>query len=611
MMQFHRALLSSSSSSGNVIRSRLTLNRSFATTNLRRMSSSNTASLRAVSTLSSSIMGGFTSSLNLRREETMSSIRNGRGVQNANTRLFSTAVPAPSPITIPGVGKLGLGGYKWSQMEASRYYAIVQIALENGMTVLEAGQEGGDRALTEAYEHAVTNNPALKDVPVQVLARIGYRTIIPPDVDDVEAMDNPGPSLFLPHDVQVEKRTVPDDQSVTEKAGKKPQKVQQVVHNIGGNAVHQALVDSPLTALAKKYPNVSVVAMLHNPEVQTTLIQDQSKEERRTVLRERLTEGLTACQEQVNAGKIASYGIASNGLGLPAKHPLHLSWGETVLPAATAAATVGDGVSNFSVVQFPMNLLETTGLDVARQIRADCAAEENSKLHPQVYAMRPLSCYPDAGTGDGFPFVLADYLLPATMEKSLQWSNTMAGPPAAYELALQTAMTHFDAEEILQLKQEGADLTTEQRETLDGCKLLHSLLHDVDIGLEKVRSFAAHEQDLYEKIIPLIHDTFEGYDEETAAVLQSFFAAYSLAVKHAIARNTRALLQEGGGSAPVYADIPQETRLQEYALQFLFQEPAVDMVIAGCSHPDQLLDMVGIAGKPLPSAEEEGDQKEE
>jgi hypothetical protein len=590
-MQFHRALLNSSV---NVSRSRLTLQRSFATTN-------NPSHLRAVSTSTlPSTMGGFTSSLSLRREDASSS-RNGR-FQSVNKRLFST---------IPGVGRLGLGGYKWSQLEPDRYYQIVQTALENGMTVLEAGQEGGDRALAEAYEYAVTNNPALKDVPVKVLARIGYRTIIPPDADDVEAAESPGPSLFLPHDIQVEKHTVPDDQSVTEKAGKKPQKVQQVVHNIGGSAVAHALADSPLTALAAEYPNVQVVAMLYNPEVQATLIQGQSKEERQALLRERLTEGLTACQEQVNAGKIVSYGVASNGLGLPAKHPLHLSWRETVLPAAAAAAAKADGVSNFSVVQFPMNLLETTGLDVARQIHQDCAEQENNKLHPQVYAMRPLTCYPDQGTGDGFPFVLADYLLPATMEKSLQWSNTMSGPPAAYELALQTAMAHFDAEEILQAKQEGQDLTTEQRETLDGCKLLHSLLHDVDFGLEKVRSFAAHEQDLYEKIIPLIHDTFEGYDEETAAVLQSFFAAYSLAVKYAIARNTRTLLKEGdsnSSSAPVYADIPQETRLQEYALQFLFKEPAIDMVIAGCSKPDQVLDMVQIAGKPLPVVEEE--QKE-
>jgi aryl-alcohol dehydrogenase-like predicted oxidoreductase len=523
---------------------------------------------------------------------------------SSHKRLFST-----TSMDIPGIDRLGLGGHKWSQMNSSRYYQIVQAALEHGVTVFEAGQEGGDRAWAEAYDHAVTQNPALGEIPVTILARIGYRTILPPDVDDVEGSDSPAAMLFLPNDVKVGQHQVSDDQSVTEKAGKHPHKVQQVVHNIGKAAIHQALADSPLTALSKEYPNVQVVAMLHNPEVQASLIQGHLTKERQDKIRERLTEGLAACQEQVQKGTIYSYGIASNGLGLPANHPLHLSWRDTVLPAAVEAVA-----TSLAVVQLPINLLETTGLTVARQIHQDCNSandqdDKNNNLHPQVYAMRPLTCYPDQGTGDGFPFVLADYLMPATMEKSLQWTNTMSGPPAAYELALQTAMAHFDAEEILQAKQKGQDLTVAQRETLDGCKLLQSLLHDVDAGLEQVRSFAAHEQQLYEQIIPLIHDTFEGYDEETAAVLQSFFAAYSLAVKFAIARNTRKLLQEGEagkeGSVPVYTDIPEETRLQEYALQFLLKEQAIDKVIAGCSQPDQVLDLVEIVGKPMPVREEE------
>ena len=108
-------------------------------------------------------------------------------------------------------------------------------------------------------------------------------------------------------------------------------------------------------------------------------------------------------------------------------------------------------------------LAVTTTVEVLA-VLASSAALSASGVYPHgvVYAMRPLTCYPDAGTGDGFPFVLADYLLPATMEKSLQWSNTMSGPPAAYELALQTAMAHFDSAEILHLKQEGAYFTTEQ-----------------------------------------------------------------------------------------------------------------------------------------------------
>ena len=180
--------------------------------------------------------------------------------------------------------------------------------------------------------------------------------------------------------------------------------------------------------------------------------------------------------------------------------------------------------------------------------------------------MRPLSAYPDLGTGqDAHSIVLADYLLP-TMEmngsrqesqsndadtspqpprNNMQWSHTMSSPPEIYNVALKSAMAHFDAEAILEAQQErlsqgeSADLTAQERETLDGCKLMQSLLHDVDVGLSKMRSFAVHERELMQRIIPLIYDTFEEYDEDTATVLQTFFAAYSLAVRYSIAKNTR------------------------------------------------------------------------
>ena len=60
----------------------------------------------------------------------------------------------------------------------------------------------------------------------------------------------------------------------------------------------------------------------------------------------------------------------------------------------------------------------------------------------------------------------------------------------------------------------------EERETLDGCKLMQSMIHDLDNDLENVRSFAAHEEELYGRIIPLIYDTFELMDDKTSDVLE-------------------------------------------------------------------------------------------
>jgi hypothetical protein len=67
------------------------------------------------------------------------------------------------------------------------------------------------------------------------------------------------------------------------------------------------------------------------------------------------------------------------------------------------------------------------------------------------------------------------------------------------------------------------------------------MIHDLDLKLttNQVRSFAAYEEDLYTKIVPLIHDTFEELDEDSAALLQRFFRAHGDAIRLSIAKLTR------------------------------------------------------------------------
>jgi hypothetical protein len=347
--------------------------------------------------------------------------------------------------------------------------------------------------------------------------------------------------------------------------------------------------------------------MLHNPEVQGSQI-GEATEGRQFRIRERLEEAFQTLEDAVHDGMIAKYGLVSNGIILPNDHPLYLDTETVMLAASEVASNQGKDAVNFAVLQLPANLLERRGFEMADAI----AKHPDKPKSLQIYAMRPLSCYPDMGTGAGHPFVLADYKLPATMEKKLNWSNEMTGPPAAYEIALKTAMQHFDAEEIIQAKMDGKELTADQRETLDGCKLLQSLLHDFDAGLAKVRSFAAHEDELYNKVIPLIHDTFEGYDEETAQVLQSFFGAYSMAVKYSIASNLRKLLTSGeaGSNVPKCTDLQHEMRLQEYGLHFvLAHHDAIDKVMIGASDASQVIDALDIvrrvvAGELRMSADE-------
>jgi len=366
--------------------------------------------------------------------------------------------------------------------------------------------------------------------------------------------------------------------------------------------------------------------LLHNPEVQ--------KSSDRTNLVDQLQQSFVALQQYVNQGKIATFGVVSNGFSLPEQHPLYLSWKDHVLaavlkannPAGSAGAAAG---VKLGIVQLPVNLLETQGMVVAQEMHRHRIQKYADLLHSmQIYALRPMTCYPDRGTGTGHPFILADYKLPAKFAteslssseagaaaSELQWTHQMKAVPEVYRMALQVAMAHFDAEDILQAKAAGQALTMEQRETLDGCKLMQSLLFDVDQGLHHVRSFAAHEDFLLTQIIPLIHDTFESYDEDTAAVMQSFFQAYNLAVRYAIAQNVRKLLVKGDvdaaaaksstgksnikntanlASAPLYPDLSPDMRLQEYALQYVCQQPALDKVIVGAAQPEEVVDSANI-----------------
>jgi hypothetical protein len=311
---------------------------------------------------------------------------------------------------------------------------------------------------------------------------------------------------------------------------------------------------------------------------------------------------------------------------------------------------------HLQVIELPANVLEPYGLQVARELQKEWQASMSSDATGtapplQMQVIRPLTSYPDRDVSTGkqppqppFPVVLADYRMPtalnnvsstspattaaeaATDDEAPQpvdasvpqpqpqlWTHHMNSPPEVYEIALKKAISHFDADELIEAKQRGDNLTTEQRETLDGCRLLQSMLHDMDVGLENVQSLQAHEQNLYEKIIPLIHDTFEGYDEESSEILESFFKAYSWAVRYAVAKNTRYLLTHGddpkhkrrradgssGSATPMYPDLPSDMRLQEYALRFLLQEPAIHKLVVGCSHPEHVLEDVDIVAKFL------------
>lgn len=559
----------------------------------------------------------------------------------ATRRRFTTTTTTTT--ASPALSRYGLGGQHWRQFNPESYQELIFQALSKNVSYFEvAGQEGGDIAMVGAIQSALERNPDFLASPVTITARLGYRNIIV-DTAEEQSVEGTATATTTATAVNGENNTnqhkhqpmlgdvILAQQPEESKNGSNTNVAQydtpsNVVHNLSADYILQAVKSSPLLEL-QEMENLKLVFLLHNPEVQVVdLLKEDPKatsEAQQEFIRQRWTPAMEILQEYSvttntnnnnnnnnSSKKSFSFGVCSNGVGIPKadNHPMSLDT-DSIVRAA-------NDYDQFSTIQLPANLLETYGWEMARKIKAETAIN--------VVAMRPLTCYPDLGMGSGYPFRLVDYALPTLEDdsigaiqqqqqhgssgdghgpgKGLRYTNDMTGIPAIYQMTLQAAMSHFDAEELLELKQE-RELNMEERETLDGCKLMQSMIHDLDNQLVDIRSFAAHEDELYGRIIPLIHDTFEMMDDKTSDVLQAYFAAYAVAVRYAIAKKTREVLKEGEtgnnkSTGITYPDIPQSMTLQDYALRHMLAERCFDRIVIGAStmqdfdHQTQLMEAI-------------------
>ena len=579
-----------------------------------------------------------------------------------STGTSSSSAPQPHGPSAQR-SRLGIGAAKLAQQSAlETYSSVLATSLHSGITTFEAGH-GGESNLSNAYQAAMNHlreedaETVNKIDHVALTARFGYRTV--PATSAQDEKDDDDHLGNYPKDVQVEEAKPGSgggggsSNSQAKKGGGDldeqsddahddmeespaidgPSSGDVAVHNLSREYVAHCLAASPLVQLraeqrvAHSHPDLRLVYLAHNPEAQGAALAGRGAplDEIRELVKERLTDAFIGLETGKAEGLITSYGVCSNGLSLPEKHPLHLPWMDVLNAASDAVCYVHgidtvDGkaphgtVAGLSTIQLPANLLETNGLTVAQSIKTyldtdpgddgDEMPENFSSLPSSVdvYVTRPLTCYPDQGTGSGHPFKLVDYQIDTTPTADLTsgmkkvWTNTLDGSrPPHYGPALATTMAHFDATAILEAGEE-RKLSVEERETLDGCRLLQSMIHDLDNGLDTVRSFAAYEEDLFNKVVPLIHDTFEELDEDSAMVLQSFFVAHGAAVRHAIAKTTRDLLKEGGDGVPPY-EVPDDATLQQYALQHLLKQKQIDKVIVGCPQAEHVLEALHAADR--------------
>ena len=280
--------------------------------------------------------------------------------------------------------------------------------------------------------------------------------------------------------------------------------------------------------------------LIHNPEyyILDAMNKDADKDEVLDAMYERLYEAFIALEEEVNKGRIRSYGISSNSFSKANNDPEFLPYEDLITLADRAAESIGNDRHHFTTIQLPINILETEGLK--------CASW--AKSHGiRVLVNRPLNAQKD-----GHMFRLADY------DESLEYYH------------------HLN--ELLEVCDN------------DVLKPIYNLLEQLDENKHKFGWIGDFDSFLYAQILPHIKKTLENMDEENLETMlkyiDMFFIEYRKMVSYECSKNTRLQLKD------VFKDC--ESSLQECSLKFLMQRENVDYILVGMRKPSYVQDVLSL-----------------
>jgi len=271
--------------------------------------------------------------------------------------------------------------------------------------------------------------------------------------------------------------------------------------------------------------------LIHNPEyyLLDAINKDVAKDERLDEMYSRIYDAFVALEEEVQNGRISSYGISSNSFAKPSNAIDFLPYEDLLTFAQNAAEVVGNKEHSFTTIELPINILETDGL------RCASWAKESGL---RVLANRPLN----AGEGE-LMYRLADY------DESSDYYH------------------HFN--ELIDMSDN------------DTLRPLHVLLEQLDDNKHKFGWIGDYDSFLYSQIIPHIKKTLEELSEEDVATMFSsidmFLQEYRKMVLFECSKSTRVALKEKFSEC--------SGTLQECALQFLMQRDNIDYILVGMRKP--------------------------
>jgi hypothetical protein len=372
----------------------------------------------------------------------------------------------------------------------------------------------------------------------------------------------------------------------------------QSLKNLNKTSLDAYLIHEPEEQLRKEFPFIiDDAASLNsdNQQQQPNIIPPScTPSQRDEFLYEYYKPCIAALEEEIHLSRrIHSYGISTNTIGLPPSHPHHinpelfLNMSKDVLKSHAAIPSKNTN-SGFQIIQTPFNICETSSLSIINNMLLLNSSGNNINNELYIMALRPLTVVDDRSIWN------LEGLVDHAVYSSGKWSsiNEIQELNDTYE----ATVGYFTPPEPL----DPSNPTQDEQDTIEACGLLKSLLNDLLTEFPKFISVEMYENNLQQSIIPMIHKTFDGMDDDSIDQIQGFFDKYGKAVRSMAPYHMQSYVDstidpftgdnknstsciseteeddedddEGSYDVQTTHQIPPDTKIEQYSLQWLLHK---------------------------------------
>ncbi len=308
------------------------------------------------------------------------------------------------------------------------------------------------------------------------------------------------------------------------------------------HCIDATFMQEQLSASLERLEQTSIECyLLHNPEyyLYDALNKGIAVEVARDTMLQRIYNVFVALEQEVEKGRIQSYGISSNSFAKASHEPDFLPYEDLIILACNAAEEAGNTQHHFSTVELPINLLEQEGLQCATWAK---------KEGLRVIANRVLNAQQE-----GVMFRLADY-----------------DEPRDYNYYLNTVLELCDHESL---------------------RPVYNIIEQLDSKRHQFSWIGEYDAFFFSQIIPHLQQSMEKLDNEEERLiliehLNLFFEQLKKMVSYECSQQTRKRLH-------ALFDSCQE-RLQYCAIDFLKKSQKVDVILVGMRKPSYVTDITAI-----------------